>query len=36
MPLINCKIELRLKWKKYCVLAEAGADNVNTNSNDII
>ena len=19
MPLINCKVELKLKWKKYCV-----------------
>ena len=36
MPLIDCKIELRLKWTKYCVLSAAGADNVNTNSNGII
>ena len=22
MPLINCEIELDLKWSKYCVLSE--------------
>ena len=27
MPLINCKIELRLKWANYYVLFAAGADN---------
>ena len=36
MPLINCKVELRLKWTKYFVLSAAGADNPNTNSNIII
>ena len=36
MPLSNCKIELKLKWKKYCVLSTAGADNTNANSNTII
>ena len=36
MPLINCKVELRLKWTKYFVLSAAGADNANTNSNIII
>ena len=36
MPLINYKIELKLKWKKYCVISTAGADNDNTNSNKII
>ena len=29
MPFINCKIELKLKWKKYCVLSTVGADNAN-------
>ena len=33
MPLINCKVELKLKWTKYCVLSAAVADNVNNNSN---
>ena len=36
MPLINCKIELKLKWVNYCVLSAAGADNADTNTNDII
>ena len=34
MPLINCKVELKLKWTKCCVLSAAGADNVNGNVND--
>ena len=29
MPLINCKVELKLKWTKYCVLSAAGNDNDN-------
>ena len=33
MPLIHCKVELKLKWTKYCVLPAAGADNVNDNVN---
>ena len=36
MPLINCKVELKLKWTKYCVLSAAGAVNVNGNVNDNI
>ena len=36
MPLINCKVELKLKWTKYCVLSAAGADNANANSKNII
>ena len=39
MPLINCKVELVLKWTKYFVLSAAGADNVNgtdDDNNDII
>ena len=36
MPLINCKVNLKLNWKKYCVLSAAGTDNINnTNSNNI-
>ena len=26
---INYKVELKLKWTKYCVLYAPGADNVN-------
>ena len=36
MPLFNCKVELKLKWEKYCVLPAAGADNENADSNNII
>ena len=31
IPLINCKVELKCKWTKYCVLSAAGVDNVNNN-----
>ena len=39
MPLINCKVELKLKWTKYCVLSPASNDNnvdENANANNII
>ena len=36
MPSINCKVELKLKWTKYCVLSAAGADSDNANPNNII
>ena len=39
MPLINCKVELKLKWTKYCILSTAGNGNdVNddNNANNII
>ena len=36
MPSINCKVELKVKWTKYCVLHAACADNTNTNANNII
>ena len=34
MPLItlDCKVELKFKWTKYCVLSAAGNDNDNDNS----
>ena len=34
MPLINCKVELKLKWKKCCVLSAVGNDNDNDNDNN--
>ena len=34
IPLINCKVELKLKWTKYCVLSAVGAENVNDNVNN--
>ena len=36
MPLINCKVEPKLKWTSYCVLAVAGNDNIDDNSDNII
>ena len=27
MLLINCKVELKLKWTKYCVFSADGIDN---------
>ena len=36
MQLINCKVELKLKWTKYCLLAVATADNADAKSNNII
>ena len=36
MPLINCKIALKYKWKKYSVLSADGADNTNANPNNIV
>ena len=39
MSLINCKVELKLKWTKYCVLPTAGNEsniNKDANANNII
>ena len=39
MPLIKCKVELKLIWRKYCVLSVAGNENnlnKNANANNII
>ena len=39
MPLINCKVELKLKWTKYCVFSAGGTENViieDANANNII
>ena len=36
MPLINCKVELKPKWTKYCVLAANDSDNDDAHSNNII
>ena len=35
MPLINCKVELKLKWTKCCALFAAGNDNESDDDNDI-
>ena len=39
MSLINCKVELKLKWTKYCVFSTGGTENVineDDNANKII
>ena len=33
---INCKVELKLRWPKHCVLSVAGTDNANGNNDDVI
>ena len=33
MPLINCKVELKLRWTKHCVLFVAVIDNANDDNN---
>ena len=33
--MINCKVELKIKLKIFCVLAAAGVKNVNANSNNV-
>ena len=38
MPLINCTLELKCKWTKYCVLSVANNENKisEANANNII
>ena len=36
MPLINCRVESKLKWIKYYVLATGGVDNFNADRNNIV
>ena len=36
MPLINCKVKLKLNWMNHFVLSVACSDNDNANSNYII
>ena len=31
--MINCEIELKLKWTKYCVFSAAGNESINDNDN---
>ena len=35
MPRINCKVELKLKWTKYCVLSGTGNDNEIANAANV-
>ena len=36
MPLINCKVELKLRWTKHCVLASTGIEKDGGNSDNNI
>ena len=38
MPLINCKVELKLEWTKYSTLSVAGNENdiINNSANNKI
>ena len=36
MPLIDCKVKLKIKWTKYCLLPAASTDNTNAIPNKII
>ena len=36
MTLINCKIALKFRWRKYCVLASTDIEKDDTNFNNII
>ena len=32
MPLINCKVEVKLRWTKHCVSSALGSENGNANA----
>ena len=36
LSLINCKVELKLKWTNYCALSAADGDNENDENDNII
>ena len=36
MTLTNCKVELKRKWTKHCVLSGTGSENTNFNCKNII
>ena len=36
MSLINCKVQLKHKWRKHCVLASKVTENTNAISNNIV
>ena len=36
IALLNCKVELQLKWSSYCVLSAVDNDNANDNDDNII
>ena len=36
MSLINCKVELKLKWPKCFILSVLGTESADSNSNNIV
>ena len=39
MPLTNCKVELKFKWRKFCILSAASNENIinnDDNANNIV
>ena len=36
MSLINCKVKLKLKWTKHCVLFVLVTENIDANSNNVV
>ena len=36
MSLINCKVELKPRWMKLCILVTNGIENTNANANNIV
>ena len=34
--MINCKVKLKLKWTKHCVLFVRGTENIDANSNNAV
>ena len=36
LPLTDYKVELKLRWKKHCILASADVENGHSNSNNVI
>ena len=36
MPLINCKLELKLRWARFCVFSAAGTAKANASNDDNI
>ena len=36
MPLINCKVKLKLKWTKRCIFAAGRNDKDDANSNNMV
>ena len=36
MPLINCKVEVKLRWTNYCVFSVAANDNDGANPTNLV